>query len=119
MRLRKPVPAADLSESEMHRRSLGSIIFAITAREIRAKRIMDTTDKKFHINFWYVIAAVLGMLLIQDLYLESTKLMPIPYSRFQELLNENKIASVAIAQNYISGSLKEAQPDGLKDFITT
>jgi hypothetical protein len=31
---------------------------------------MDTTDKKFHINFWYVIAAVLGMLLIQDLYLD-------------------------------------------------
>src|SRR5271168_45159 len=79
---------------------------------------MDTTDKKFHINFWYVIAAVLGMLLIQDLYLESTKLTPIPYSRFQTLLNENKVDKVAIAQNYISGSLKEAQPDGVKDFIT-
>ena len=25
---------------------------------------MDATDKKFHINFWYIIAAVLGMLLI-------------------------------------------------------
>ena len=79
---------------------------------------MDTTDKKFHINFWYVIAAVLGMLLIQDLYLESTKLTPIPYSRFQTLLNENKIEKVAIAQSYISGSLKAAQPDGVKDFIT-
>ncbi|HEX4614591.1 MAG TPA: ATP-dependent metallopeptidase FtsH/Yme1/Tma family protein, partial [Stellaceae bacterium] len=79
---------------------------------------MDATDKKFHINFWYVIAAVLGMLLIQDLYLESTKLTPIPYSRFQTLLNENKLEKVAIAQNYISGSLKEAQPDGVKDFIT-
>src|SRR5260370_13868556 len=80
---------------------------------------MDATDKKFHINFWYVIAAVLGMLLIQDLYLETTKLMPIPYSRFQTLLNENKVAKVAIAQDYISGSLNEAQPDGAKDFVTT
>ena len=53
---------------------------------------MDATDKKFHINFWYCIAAVLGMLLIQDLYLESRKLTPIPYSRFQTLLNEDKIA---------------------------
>src|SRR5438874_7665727 len=79
---------------------------------------MDPKDKKFHINFWYVIAAVLGMLLIQDLYLESTKLTPIPYSRFQTLLNEDKVAKVAIAQEYISGSLKEAQPDGAKDFIT-
>jgi cell division protease FtsH len=79
---------------------------------------MDKTDKKVHINFWYVIAAVLGMLIIQDLYLESTKLTAIPYSRFQTLLNEDKIAKIEIAQNYISGSLKEAQPDGIKDFIT-
>src|SRR6202163_294954 len=79
---------------------------------------MDSKDKKFHINFWYVIAAVLGMLLIQDLYLESTKLTPIPYSRFQTLLNEDKVDKVAIGQNYISGSLKEAQPDGVKDFVT-
>jgi cell division protease FtsH len=80
---------------------------------------MDKVDKKVHINFWYVIAAVLGMLLIQDLYLESTKLTPIPYSRFQTLLNQDKVEKIAIAPNYISGSLKEAQPDGLKDFITT
>src|SRR6516164_584128 len=79
---------------------------------------MDQADKKVHINFWYVIAAVLGMLLIQDLYLESTKLTPIPYSRFQTLLNQDKVEKIAIAPNYISGSLKEAQPDGLKDFIT-
>jgi cell division protease FtsH len=79
---------------------------------------MDKADKKVHINFWYVIAAVLGMLLIQELYLESTKLTPIPYSRFQTLLNEGKVDKIAIAQNYISGSLKEAQPDGVKDFVT-
>jgi cell division protease FtsH len=80
---------------------------------------MDKTDKKVHINFWYIIAAVLGMMLIQNLYLESTKLAPIPYSRFQTLLNEDKVAQIGIAQNYISGSLKEAQSDGVKDFITT
>src|SRR5205814_1580902 len=79
---------------------------------------MDPKDKKFHINFWYIIAAVLGMLLIQDLYLESTTLTPIPYSRFQTLLDEDKVDKIAIGQNYISGSLKEAQPDGVKDFIT-
>ena len=79
---------------------------------------MDQADKKVHITFWYVIAAVLGMLLIQDLYLESTKLTPIPYSRFQTLLNQDKVEKIAIGPNYINGSLKEAQPDGLKEFIT-
>jgi cell division protease FtsH len=80
---------------------------------------MDATDKKFHINFWYIIAAILGMLLIQDLYLESTKLKPIPYSRFEQLLSEDKVKEVWISQNQIQGTLKEAQPDGVKDFVTT
>ncbi len=80
---------------------------------------MDSADKKVHIHFWYVIAAVLGMLLIQSLYLDSTRNTPIPYSQFQTLLNAGKVAEIAIAQNYITGSLKEAQPDGMKNFVTT
>jgi cell division protease FtsH len=75
-------------------------------------------DKKVHINFWYVIAAVLGMLWIQSLYIQSTERTPIPYSKFQTLLNADKISQIEIGPNYISGSLKKADPDGLKDFVT-
>jgi cell division protease FtsH len=76
-------------------------------------------DRKIHINFWYVTGAILLMLGIQSLYLASTKSTPIPYSRFQTLLNEDKVAEIGITQNSIRGTLKEAQPDGLKDFVTT
>ncbi len=75
-------------------------------------------DKKFHINFWYIIAAILGMLWIQSLYLENTQRTSIPYSRFQTLLNKDKIAQIEIGPSYIEGSLKKPEPDGLKDFIT-
>ena len=34
------------------------------------------------------------------------------------MLNDGKINEVEIGANYISGSLKKAEPDGLKDFIT-
>ena len=86
---------------------------------MKAKTLMDATNKKFHINFWYVIAAMLGMLLIQDLYLESRKLTPIPYSQFEKLLDEEKVKEVSISQNQIQGTLKEALPNGTKDFVTT
>jgi cell division protease FtsH len=76
-------------------------------------------EKKQQIHFWYVIAAVLLMLFIQSLYLQSTKLTAIPYSRFEILLDANKVSEVAITQNRIQGTLKEAEPDGLKDFVTT
>jgi cell division protease FtsH len=75
--------------------------------------------KKEHINFWYVAGAILLMLFIQSLYLQNTRPTQIPYSRFETLLNDNKIKEVAISQNQIQGTLKEAEPDGLKDFITT
>jgi cell division protease FtsH len=76
-------------------------------------------DKREHINFWYVAGAILLMLFIQSLYLQQTRPTQIPYSRFETLLNDNKIKEVAISQNQIQGTLKEAEPDGLKDFVTT
>ncbi len=76
-------------------------------------------EKKQQIHFWYVIAAVLLMLFIQSLYLQSTKVTPIPYSRFETLLDANKVKEVAITQNRIQGTLKEAEPDGVSDFVTT
>ena len=76
-------------------------------------------DKKTQINFWYVIAAVFGILFLQNLYTQSTKVTPIPYSRFQTLLNDGKVVEISITQSYIRGSLREAQQDGLRDFVTT
>lgn len=76
-------------------------------------------DKKTQINVWYVIIAVLGVLVVQNLYKQYTKVEPIPYSRFHTLLEQDKIAEIAVTENHIYGSLKEKGADGLKDFVTT
>ncbi len=80
---------------------------------------MEKMDKKTQINFWYVIIAIFGVLLIQNLYSQYTKVQPIPYSKFHELLDQDRIAEIAITENHIYGSLKEQSADGLKDFVTT
>jgi cell division protease FtsH len=76
-------------------------------------------DKKTQINFWYIIIAILGMLVVQSFYKEYTKVEPIPYSRFHTLLEEDRIAEIAVTENHIYGTLKEKNADGLKDFVTT
>jgi cell division protease FtsH len=79
-------------------------------------------DKKTQTNFWYVIAAMLGIFLFQSFiseYLQGNKPVPIPYSRFETLLNDGKIAEIGITADSIRGTLREAQSDGLKDFVTT
>jgi len=76
-------------------------------------------DKKSQINFWFVIVALLGLLLIQNLYSQYTQVEPIPYSRFQHLLEQGSVAEIAITEHQIFGTLKEKNADGFKDFVTT
>ncbi len=73
-------------------------------------------DKKTQINFWYVIIAVFGILLIQNLYSQYTKVEPIPYSRFHTLLDQDKIAEIAITENHIYGTLKERRRRWVEEF---
>jgi cell division protease FtsH len=74
-------------------------------------------DRK--INAWYLVAAVIGFLLLQGLYQASKQYTTIPYSRFESLLNDNKIDKVWVGQNSIQGTLKEPEKDGVSQFITT
>jgi len=76
-------------------------------------------DRKTKINVWYIVAALAGFMLIQGLYQQSKQYTTIPYSRFQTLLDQDKIDQVWIAQNTIEGTLKQPEKDGLKQFVTT
>jgi len=76
-------------------------------------------DKKAYVNFWFVIVALLSLLLVQNLYTQYTQVEPIPYSRFQQFLEQGRVAEIAITENQIFGTLKEKHADGFKDFVTT
>ena len=76
-------------------------------------------DKKEQINFWYVIAAVFGVLFLQSLYIQYTQVEPISYSRFQHFLEQGQVEKISITDQYIYGSLKTQHADGFKDFVTT
>jgi cell division protease FtsH len=73
-------------------------------------------------NFTYVLLAILGVIVIHNLWMDAVKSTSIPYSEFQRLLRENKIASVVISENTISGELKEEAREEeaeLSRFVTT
>jgi cell division protease FtsH len=76
-------------------------------------------DKTTKINIWYIIAAFFAFTLLQRFYQASKQYTVIPYSRFQTLLDDNKIDKVWVARNDIQGVLKAPEKDGLKQFITT
>jgi cell division protease FtsH len=76
------------------------------------------TKQKF--NVWYWIAALLGLLVVQ--YAVNAVVQPvatIPYSQFQQLLNEGKVAEVGVSDRFLEGTLKEPLPSGQTRFATT
>jgi cell division protease FtsH len=76
-----------------------------------------TKQQRFHIGYW--VAALLGVLVLQYFYTVAQRIEPIPYSQFQQLLSERKIAEIGVSDRYIQGKLKEPLPNGKTQFVTT
>src|SRR5262249_11159258 len=67
-------------------------------------------------NLAYVLLAILGVLVLQDFWIRRQAVATIPYSEFQRLVREDKIASGGGAQGQISGGVQEGV-GGKKRFV--
>jgi len=74
--------------------------------------------KEHHINFWYVIIAIFGILMLRDAWLQQQHVETVAYSDFQKLLAEGKVAEVVIGDETITATLKE-EVGGQKQRIVT
>jgi len=68
--------------------------------------------REHHVAFWYAVLAVLAVLAIRDMLATGTDhLRTVPYSEFQRLAAEGKLAEVVVGPGRVTGSLREA-PEG-------
>lgn len=58
------------------------------------------------------------MLLIQQFLLQPTHLKTIPYSQFQQLVDEGKVADLVVGDTQITGTFKDAKPGEAEHFTT-
>jgi cell division protease FtsH len=86
-----------------------------TAKDRPAK---EPEERKQQFATWYIFAAFLGLMLIQYLWLQYKEVETIPYSQFEQLLEQNKISEVLVGSETIQGTLKEPLPGGRKLFNT-
>jgi cell division protease FtsH len=78
----------------------------------------EPEERKHQFATWYIFAAFLGVMLIQYLWLQYTQIEIIPYSQFEQLVDQNKISEVLVGSDTIQGTLKEPFPDGRRLFNT-
>ena len=69
-------------------------------------------------NIGYAIAAMVGVLLMQYLIGTAREIAAIPYSQFEQLLKDGKVAEIGISNRFIQGKLREPL-DGKSQFVTT
>jgi cell division protease FtsH len=74
--------------------------------------------REHQINFLYVIGAFMAMLLLQNLLSEPTHVKEIPYSEFQKLAADGKLADVVVRQSTITGTFKDAKENEPTHFST-
>jgi len=73
---------------------------------------------KTRFNIAYALIAVMAVLFIQDWVRTTQSVAVIPYSQFQKLLDERKVAEVTVGENQIKGTLKEPIEGGKVHFTT-
>lgn len=73
--------------------------------------------RRFNI-FWF-LAFMLVVFYIQGIWFQSTQVLNIPYSEFEELLEKKQIDNLSISEQFIRGEFKEPRQDNKKLFITT
>src|SRR5262245_47389314 len=76
-------------------------------------------DKKIQYNLWYVLAAVLGILLLQAIWQQYQQVAPIAYSQFQSYLRDGKVDDIVISDQSIRGAIKGAKSGEPSEFVTT
>lgn len=65
-------------------------------------------DKTHRWNLAYWLMALLLLLLLQDLWQNTTQAQVVPYSEFEQALREGRIAEVTVSERTLSGRLKVA-----------
>jgi cell division protease FtsH len=63
-------------------------------------------ERKTQFNVGYLLFAVFAMLLVQQWWQTAQTVEVVPYSEFEQLLAQNKIAEVTVSDNRITGKLK-------------
>ncbi|SFI05110.1 membrane protease FtsH catalytic subunit [Bosea sp. OK403] len=77
---------------------------------------MAETTPKTNWLIWYVFAAVMGILLVQDVLTAWRQTETIPYSQFEQLIQDGKVAEVVVGAETITGTFRETTADGRRFF---
>ncbi|MEK9803638.1 MAG: ATP-dependent metallopeptidase FtsH/Yme1/Tma family protein, partial [Curvibacter sp.] len=76
-------------------------------------------DKGTQWNIWYVVLALLGVMVLHSYVQQWQQVEPLPYSEFLHELEKRNIKELAVYPGHIEGTLNQPLADGRTRFSTT
>ncbi len=76
-------------------------------------------DKRAQFHIWYIIAAIFGILLLQQLWTQSQQVAVIPYSQFLDELKSGNVDEVQRLRRLHRRPAQEAPRTARRQFVTT
>lgn len=76
-------------------------------------------DRRTSINIWYVIAAIFGILLLQNSFSQQEHIETIPYSEFEQYLRDGRLTEVVISGQHIQGELEGGESEQAQHVVAT
>jgi cell division protease FtsH len=74
--------------------------------------------RQTQIQIWYLIAAVLAVIALRDLWVTSQRVEEISYSEFEQALRDGRVASVEVSGTTLAGEYRDASPGAAGRFVT-
>jgi len=68
-------------------------------------------EKNTRFNIWYVLAAVWGVLILQNMIFDQFRPQVLPYSEFIEAVESDRVIEIAVGQDRISGKMRGDSAD--------
>ena len=76
-------------------------------------------NKKTQFNIWYFVIAIMGLLFLEQIWGQHQNVETLPYSQFQQDLQDGRIDKMVVTETQIRGTFKTPQKDGQTAFVTT
>jgi cell division protease FtsH len=73
-------------------------------------------EKKTKINVWYIVAAMLGIMMLQNMWSQSKQVEVIPYSEVQRYLEAEQVQEMVVTETHVYGVFKLPLADGKREF---
>jgi cell division protease FtsH len=75
-------------------------------------------QRQTQIHVWYVIAAVLAVIWLRDLWVASQRVEEVSYSAFEQALNDGRIESIEVDGAMLRGTYRKPTAEGAERFVT-